>query len=102
MKVIRIDIEDLAYDKLSGQFEGHVSLTVAEPEKARTVALHFITHVGQPECTPGSIVTYGLIADALRQARRMPGFRRGEEAIEVVAPTPPRYLLTDTDLRASA
>jgi len=88
MKVIKIDIEDLEYDDFAKRFEGHVSLLIAEPNKARTVELHFISHVSQPRDCPGSIITYSLIADALRQARRMPGFRRGEEEIEVVAPTP--------------
>ncbi len=88
MRVIKIDIEDLAYDDVAEQFEGHVSLMIAEPNKARTVELHFICRVNQPKSCPSSIVTYALIADALRQARRMPGFRRGEEEIEVVAPTP--------------
>ena len=88
MKVVNIEIEDLEYDEAAGQFEGHVALMIAEPNKARTVELHFISRVTQPKSCPGAIVTYSLIADALRQARRMPGFRRGEEEIEVVAPTP--------------
>ncbi len=88
MKVIKINIEDLAYDDMARRFEGHVSLVVAQPNKARTVELHFICRVNQPKSAPGPIVTYSLIADALRQARRIPGFRRGEEEFEVVAPTP--------------
>jgi len=102
MRVIKIEIEDLAYDGLAGQFEGHVSLTIAELNKSRTVELHFISHVTLPERTPGSIVTYNLIADALRQARRMPGFRRGEEQIEVVAPAVRSAILTGPNGRASA
>ncbi len=102
MKVIRIDIEDLAYDDFAKEFEGHVSLLIAEPNRARTVELHFISRVGQPRNCPGSIVTCSLIADALRQARRMPGFRRGEEQIEVVAPTPRIASLSGMDGRASA
>ncbi|MEZ5721419.1 MAG: hypothetical protein R3D59_06950 [Paracoccaceae bacterium] len=88
MKVINIDIEDLEYDTLARRFEGHVSLMIAEPDKARTVELHFLSRVAhEPDC-PGSILTCSLIADALRQARRMPGFRRGEEEFEIVAPAP--------------
>ncbi|PIE08401.1 MAG: hypothetical protein CSA74_02850 [Rhodobacterales bacterium] len=102
MKVIRIDVEDLAYESVSERFEGHVELTIAEPGKARTVTLHFVPHVCLPESTPGSIVTYSLIADALRQARKMPGFRRGEEQFEVVAPAPQMILLTGGEFRASA
>lgn len=96
MKVIKIDVEDLTYEESEERFEGHVSLMIAEPNKARTVELHFISHVTQPKSCPNSIVTYSLIADALRQARRMPGFRRGEEQIEVVAPAVRAALLTGT------
>lgn len=88
MKVINIDIEHVEFDAQASQFEGHVSLMIAEPNKARTVELHFISRVTHSATCPGSIVTYSLIADALRQARRMPGFRRGEEEIEIVAPSP--------------
>lgn len=102
MKVIKIDIEDLSYNDLARRFEGHVSLLIATPNKARTVELHFIGRASQPRSCPGSIVTYSLIADALRQARRMPGFRRGEEEIEVVAPTPEIAAFTGTDGRPAA
>ena len=102
MKVINIDIEDLEYDEASAQFEGHVALMIAEPNKARTVELHFISRVSQPRSCPGAIVTYSLIADALRQARRMPGFRRGEEEIEIVAPSPRIAALPGRIGRASA
>lgn len=95
MRIINIEIENVEYDHATAQFEGHVSLMIAEPNKARTVELHFIAYTSQsPDC-PGSIVTYCLIADALRQARRMPGFRRGEEAIEIVAPSPKVIALPD-------
>ncbi|HCQ66466.1 MAG TPA: hypothetical protein DIU07_15510 [Rhodobacteraceae bacterium] len=102
MKIINIDIEDLEYDEIASRFEGHVSLMIAEPDKARTVELHFISRVNQPPDCPGSIVTYSLIADALRQARRMPGFRRGEEEIEIVAPSPKVAALPGRSGRATA
>lgn len=102
MKVIKIDIEDLSYNDFAHRFEGHVALLIAEPNRARTVELHFICRVSQPRNCPGSIVTYSLIADALRQARRMPGFRRGEEEIEVVAPTPEIAAFTGTGGRPAA
>lgn len=102
MKVINIEIEDLEYDDRASVFEGHVSLMIAEPNKARTVELHFISRVSHPQDCPGSIVTYSLIADALRQARRMPGFRRGEEEIEIVAPSPKIAALPGRSARATA
>jgi len=88
MRVVNIEIADVDYDGESQCFEGHVVLRIAQPDRARTVDLHFICHADQPQGCPASIVTYSLISDALRQARRMPGFRRGEEEIVVVAPAP--------------
>lgn len=102
MKVINIEIEDLEYDEAAACFEGHVSLMIAEPNKSRTVELHFISRVSHPRNCPGSIVTYSLIADALRQARRMPGFRRGEEEIEIMAPSPKITAFPGRGARATA
>lgn len=88
MRIVNIEIADVEYNEATQGFEGHVALRIAQPERARTVDLHFFCTTPQPESCPASIVTYALISDALRQARRMPGFRRGEEEIEVVAPAP--------------
>ena len=102
MRIINIDIEGLEYDNVEACYEGHVALMVAVPDKARTVELHFISRVPQtPDC-PGSILTYSLIADALRQARRMPGFRRGEEEFEIVAQAPVLTAKGGEEVRAIA
>lgn len=88
MRIVNIEIADVEFNAANRCFEGHVALRIAQPERARTVDLHFFCTVEQPMNCPASIVTYSLISDAMRQARRMPGFRRGEEEIEVVAPAP--------------
>ena len=102
MRIINIDINGLEYDSAAACFEGHVALMIAVRDKARTVELHFISRVAhEPDC-PGSVLTYSLIADALRQARRMPGFRRGEEEFEIVAPAPVLRAAINQGVRASA
>ena len=88
MQVFDIDIRYFNYDAVAARFQGEVSLRVTPPRGRRTVELDFLCHARQPRNCPTSIVTCSLIADALRQARRMPGFRRGEDRIEVVAPAP--------------
>ncbi|HHS94721.1 MAG TPA: hypothetical protein ENK63_05230 [Rhodobacterales bacterium] len=64
--------------------EGYVSMAL-QPQRAGAPPLHlqFFCRADQPENCPSTIVMRDLIKDALRQARRMPGFRRGEHAFEV-------------------
>lgn len=88
MQVTNIDIEQVQYDEVAKRYQGHVALRFARPGKKRPIEVFFLCHTFQPRYSPGPIVTYSLIADALRQARRMPGFRRNEAEIEIVAPAP--------------
>ncbi len=83
MRVVDIDISGVHYDCATACHEGHVTLALrAEPGGPET-HIHFLCHSKRlQDCAP-SLITEDLIADALRQAHRMPGFRRGERQIEL-------------------
>lgn len=89
MRVTDIDITDLHFSQnATGQegtgHEGYVSMALQPTrEGAPPLQLQFFCRADQPENCPSTIVMRDLIKDALRQARRMPGFRRGEHAFEV-------------------
>lgn len=84
MKVTDIDIRGLHYAAGVARYEGHVSMELQHgANEAPPMHLQFLCHADQHEGAPSTLVTYDLIKDALRQARRMPGFRRGEVTIEV-------------------
>lgn len=84
MKVTGIDILGLRYDATAAYHEGYVTLQI-KPTVAGAAPLlvQYLCHSGQGESAPASLITHELIGDALRQAHRMPGFRRGEQKIEV-------------------
>lgn len=83
MKVTNIDIADLRFDARAARHEGHVMMELRPSKKGAPMHVHFLCHSDQVEDTPSTLVTYDLVKDALRQAHRMPGFRRGEQKIEV-------------------
>jgi len=82
VKITKIDVTDLQFDRQSDRHRGHVSLHMRAAESEYPVLMHFLcSAAGQAEDRPREAVER-LIEDALRQARRMPGFRRGERWIE--------------------
>lgn len=83
MKVTNIDIADLRFDTRSARHEGHVMMELRPSRDGAPLHVHFVCHSEQIEGSPSTLVTYDLVKDALRQAHRMPGFRRGEQKIEV-------------------
>lgn len=84
MRVTDIDISDLHFSQQVACHEGYVAMAL-QPQRAGAppMQLQFFCRADQPENCPSTIVMRDLIKDALRQARRMPGFRRGEHAFEV-------------------
>jgi hypothetical protein len=83
MKVIDIDITGVRYDRAAACHEGHVTLALRSEQGGPETHVHFLCHSKHlQDCAP-SLITEDLIADALRQAHRMPGFRRGERQIEL-------------------
>jgi len=84
MKVTDIDIIGLQYDPGQDRHEGLVSMELRpELDGAEPMNVQFLCHSGLDRGAPDTLITYDLIKDALRQAHRMPGFRRGESRIEV-------------------
>ncbi|WP_298500802.1 hypothetical protein [uncultured Maritimibacter sp.] len=82
MKVTDIDIRDLRYDKRTACFRGAVSMCMETPGQAPK-RVNFICQSYRDEDAPSSLITYDFVTHALDQARAMPGFRRGEEQIDV-------------------
>jgi hypothetical protein len=83
MRVTNIDIVDLHYNGANKRHQGYVSMELHPARTGAPMQVQFLCHAAQPHDCPPSIVTHDLIKDALRQAHRMPGFRRGEQKIEV-------------------
>lgn len=83
MKITNIDIADLRYDGTTSRHEGHVSMELRPSREGAPMHVHFLCYSDKVESSPSTLVTHDLIKDALRQAHRMPGFRRGERKIEV-------------------
>ncbi|TYB77536.1 hypothetical protein [Maritimibacter fusiformis] len=81
MNVTRIEITDPRFDPDAARHQAHVSFDMQSASDAGPVLVHFLCHSPRRADDPASLVTEDLIADALRQARRMPGFRRGERRI---------------------
>ena len=81
MKVTDIDIDGLRFD--GTRHEALVSMELRSTRGLAPVRVQFVCHSYQPGNCPSTLVTYDLVKDALRQAHRMPGFRRGEQRIEV-------------------
>ena len=83
MNVSSIDISGLHFDDAHGRFQANVSLEYRVTDDRAPTHTHFVCHAARdPEC-PASLVTQDLVEDALRQASRMPGYRRGERQIEL-------------------
>lgn len=83
MRVAQIDIVDLHYSLRNHVHKGYVSMELQRGDGRPPVQVQFLCHAQQPADCPTTLVTRDLITDALRQAHRMPGFRRGERTIEV-------------------
>ncbi|MEJ2002051.1 MAG: hypothetical protein P8X77_11775 [Maritimibacter sp.] len=76
-----VDITGLRYDCVAARHEGHVALELSASDEADRVHMHFLCHSRLlQDCCPKKL-REELIADALRQVGRMPGFRRGERRI---------------------
>lgn len=88
MRVTSIDIADLHFSRIRDCYEGYVSMELRPSRKGAPMQVQFLCHAVQPEDVPAALVTRDLIEDALRQARRMPGFRRGEQSIELAHAKP--------------
>lgn len=83
MKVTSIDITNLRYDSASACHEGHVTLQLCASKQDAPMHVHFVCHSSRSAGEPASLVTHDLVEDALRQAHRMPGYRRGERVLEL-------------------
>lgn len=81
IRVSDVEISDLHFSQDRNRHLAYVSMTIARGETATQV--QFLCCADQPETAPTAIVSQGLVTDALRQAYRMPGFRRGERRIDV-------------------
>lgn len=88
MRVTNIDIADLHYCGTRKTHRGYVTMELHRSVDGARTLVQFICHAAQPQDCPPALVAQDLIEDALRQARRMPGFRRGEAQIVVGAPDP--------------
>lgn len=93
MKVTDIDIRNLTRDRRHGCFRGAVSMIMEPADGSAPRRVNFICQSDRDDDCPASLVTYDMVTHALEQARRMPGFRRGEEEITVeiastIAPLP--------------
>jgi len=85
MKVTSIDVSGLRYDGARACHEGHVTMELRPSRDGAPMHVHFVCQSNREQGSPSSLVTHDLVADALRQAGRMPGYRRGEQAIELSA-----------------
>jgi len=65
----------------AGRHAGLVTFTC--PREDRLRLMQFLCHSARAPDAPEKLIARDLVADALRQARRMPGFRRGEERIDL-------------------
>lgn len=83
MLATKIDVSEINYNDALGLYNGHVAMLLQPSRSDAPVNVHYSCSTPQPAGCPSSLVVYGLIRDAVRQARRMPGFRQGERKIEV-------------------
>ncbi|MBV7408798.1 hypothetical protein [Maritimibacter sp. DP1N21-5] len=82
MKVSDIDIRELRHEARFGRFLGSVSMLIDRPGQAPRRVV-FICQAHRAEDAPSSLITYDLVTHAIDQARAMPGFRHGEEQIDM-------------------
>ena len=83
MNVTSIDITGLHFDDARERHQACVSLEYRVTHDSAPVLSHFVCHADRSADSPASLVTQDLVEDALRQASRMPGYRRGERQIEL-------------------
>ena len=83
MNVTSIDISGLQFDDARGRFQATVSMEYRVSHGSAPMLSHFVCHAVRSADCPASLVTQDLVEDALRQASRMPGYRRGERQIEL-------------------
>ncbi len=88
MRVTKIEITRQRFNSARSLHEGLVTLKSALPHSDRSIWVQFLCTTPHEADCPRSVVVHDLIEDALRQAHRMPGFRRNEEPIEIAAPLP--------------
>lgn len=81
MDVTGIEITAPRFDPDTARHQAHVCLEMRPATSGMPLHVHFLCHSPRPADDPTSLIGQDLIADALRQARRMPGFRRGERRI---------------------
>lgn len=83
MDITAIEISQARFDPDAARHRAHVCLDMRPASGGVPVHAHFLCQSFRDTDAPASLITEDLIADALRQARRMPGFRRGERRIEL-------------------
>lgn len=83
MQVTNIDIFDLHFTGEAKGYRGSVSMELRPTRDGVPMHVQFLCHAAQPRDCPSAIVIRELVSDALRQAHRMPGFRRAERQIKV-------------------
>ncbi len=83
MKVTSIDITGLHFDQALSHHEAYVTLEIEPVRDDAPMLVHFLCHSARDHESPSTLVTRDLVEDALRQAHRMPGYRRGERVIEL-------------------
>lgn len=83
MQIIRIEIENRQFDEQARRFRASVSLEAAIGNREQPVHIQFLCHADLPGASDPATVSRHLFDDALRQAGRMPGFRRRENQIVV-------------------
>ncbi|WP_281840770.1 hypothetical protein [Sinisalibacter aestuarii] len=81
-----IEIAGLGYEPDGACHSGHVTMELTPKQGGTPTHMHFACRSALPADTPADLIRQDLIEDALRQARRMPGFRRGEREIELPLP----------------
>ena len=81
MDITAIEITQARFDPDAARHQAHVCLDMRPGDRDTPLHMHFLCHSARGATEADSLVTEDLIADALRQARRMPGFRRGERRI---------------------
>lgn len=80
MQVTNIDVNNQCFNGTA--HTASVSMELRSGEQTPT-NVHFLCRTDRGADCPSTLVLYDLLQDALRQARRIPGFRAGEKDIEV-------------------
>ena len=73
MRATNIDVSNITHIGRKGVYEGRVSIEIESECGARTHVV-FLCSASLPPTCPEPVIIRRLVADALRQARGMPGF----------------------------